>query len=640
LNGGVMQIVGDSSATLVGGSGGLTISPGTTFLTNGDSSLYLSGNIANNGMIQMNSNSSLILNANTTLSGAGAVTLMENSDGSFGANIHGATAGLTLTNASTIQGAGSIGNGDFTVVNSGTVNANVSGLALLLNANSLGGVTNAGLLEATNNGTLQISTVVNNSGGNITANGGAVLSNSAIQGGTLNTMKGGTMGTNPGGVSTLDGATHGALTISSGSTYSNPNASFLVTTGTINNNGTIQVAAGGNNSIFDLAANTTLTGSGKVTLSEGTGFAIIQQEVGGLTLTNSGNTIQGAGVIGNGALTIVNGAGGTILANASGTLFINGTGGLTNNGTLQVNAASKMQVTSPFTNFSGNTLTGGTYNVGGTLEINALGTTGGEIVQNASNIILNGASYSFVDASNKNVLSAFSNNLAPGSFSLENGANFTSAGAFSNEGLMDIGADDLFTVSGTFTQGAGMTEVDGTLTAGSIVVNGGLLEGTGQLNGSLMVNGGVVKPGDSPGEVTVNGSYTTTSSGELLIQIAALNSFDILNVNGQVNLAGTVSFDAMDGFVAAAGESFLFLDYNSLNGSFNTVDLSELNLAPGLTAQVLYGVGNGDQAELLINGPANTGSAPEPSVFFLIGAGLSVLAACGKVKQCGRKSLQ
>jgi hypothetical protein len=33
-------------------------------------------------MIQMNSNSSLILSANATLSGAGAVTLMENGDGS------------------------------------------------------------------------------------------------------------------------------------------------------------------------------------------------------------------------------------------------------------------------------------------------------------------------------------------------------------------------------------------------------------------------------------------------------------------------------------------------------------------------------------------------------------------------------
>jgi len=267
--------------------------------------------------------------------------------------------------------------------------------------------------------------------------------------------------------------------------------------------------------------------------------------------------------------------------------------------------------------------------VAGTLKIDPLGTVGGEIVQNAANIILSGASYSFVDANNRNALSALSTNLSAGSFTLENGANFTTAGAFSNAGMMDIGAGDIFSVDGgasVFTQTAGTTEVDGTLTASSITVGGGLMEGTGQLNGSLTVNGGVVKPGDSPGEVTVNGSYTESSTGELLIQIAGVNSFDILNVNGQANLGGTVSFDAMSGFVAAAGESFLFLDYNSLNGSFNTVDLSGLNLASGLTAQVLYAVGNGNQAELLINGPASS-QTPEPSMFFLFAGGLAALAA-------------
>jgi hypothetical protein len=86
---------------------------------------------------------------------------------------------------------------------------------------------------------LQISTVIDNAGGNITAAGGAVLSNSTIQGGTINTMNGGTMGTNPGSVSTLDGSTNGVLTISAGSTYTNGNASFLQTLGTIANNGNI-----------------------------------------------------------------------------------------------------------------------------------------------------------------------------------------------------------------------------------------------------------------------------------------------------------------------------------------------------------------------------------------------------------------
>ncbi|HTB15059.1 MAG TPA: PEP-CTERM sorting domain-containing protein [Bryobacteraceae bacterium] len=153
------------------------------------------------------------------------------------------------------------------------------------------------------------------------------------------------------------------------------------------------------------------------------------------------------------------------------------------------------------------------------------------------------------------------------------------------------------------------------------------------MNGSLTVNGGTVKPGDSPGELTVNGSFTEPTTGNLMIQIASLASFDILNVEGQANLGGTVSFTALDGFVVAAGETFFFLDYSSLNGTFNTVDLTGLNLPPGLTAEVLYGVGNGDQAELRINGTGGT-AAPEPSMIFLFAAGLGIL---GTVRVLRRK---
>jgi len=88
-------------------------------------------------------NSIIDLNANTTLVG-GTVTMTEITNSGFAAIIQGAVAGLTLTNSGTIQGAGVIGNtGDFTLSNSGTVNANSSGQTLYLNSNTLDGVTNA-----------------------------------------------------------------------------------------------------------------------------------------------------------------------------------------------------------------------------------------------------------------------------------------------------------------------------------------------------------------------------------------------------------------------------------------------------------------------------------------------------------------
>jgi hypothetical protein len=218
------------------------------------------------------------------------------------------------------------------------------------------------------------------------------------------------------------------------------------------------------------------------------------------------------------------------------------------------------------------------------------------------------------------------------SFSILNGRNFTTSGAFADAGMVDIGSTDLFSVNGgssNYTQSAGTTVVDGTLTAGLTSINGGLLEGTGTVNNAL-INGGAVKPGDSPGTLTVNGSYTQTGSGNLLIQIGgtAISQYDILDVTGAANLNGDLTFDAINGFTAAAGNAFFFLDYGSLLNQFSTANISfaGLNLSPGLAAQVLYGQGsNHNEAELLINGTVS--ATPEPSTWLLFAGGFGIFAA-------------
>src|ERR1019366_370907 len=88
-----------------------------------------------------------------------------------------------------------------------------------------GGTTNAGLIEATNNGILQVGgSTVNNAGGNITANGPGAsvlfIGNSRIVGGTLNNNGGAFFGTPTGYYAYLDGSTGaGAVTIHG--TYTN-----------------------------------------------------------------------------------------------------------------------------------------------------------------------------------------------------------------------------------------------------------------------------------------------------------------------------------------------------------------------------------------------------------------------------------
>ena len=631
--GGTLQTLLNSTATL----NGVTISAGSTYKNGNNSDVFVSGTITNNGAIQVNAvanNSILGLNANTTLTGGGTVTLSQTGAGA--AIIQQQVGGVTLTNFNnTIQGAGTIGNGGLAFINqaSGTVNANASGQTLTLNGS--GAFTNTGLLEATNGGTLQISTVINNAGGNITASTGGVLSNSTIQGGTLNTPGILTIGTNSGQTSTLDGTTHGALTISAGSTYVNPNNSDLFVMGNITNNGNIQVAAAANNSILGLNTNTTLNGSGTVTLSQsGVGAAIIQQQAGGLTLTNASNTIQGAGTIGNGGLTLVNGVNGTILANVSGgTLFLNGSGGNTNNGTFQVAAGSLMHVTSGLTNFSGNTLTGGAYNVAGTaghagtLQIDVLGTTGGEIINNAANITLNGPTAQVTDSAGLNALSKLQDNLTAGLFSVTGGQLFSTTANgtnFENDGGLYVDATSSFTTANNYNQGGDFTNDGGTLTAsgGAVNINGGTLFGSGTVVGNVTVApAGTVLPGDLgvTGTLSITGSYTQLGTLDELIAGSAAGQFDVLSITGAAHLGGILDINPPmlpRGFIPPAGSTYTILTSSGLGGStFATVQ--NLTYAGGFFT-VVY-----TPTSVILDANTTVTGTPEPST--LLGAFLPIL---------------
>src|SRR5271169_2426192 len=350
----------------------LQIGAGNTLTSGSNLDLFVYGTqIINNGQFILNggggANDFLGLENNVTLSGAGALTLTV-AGGGGSAYIQQQVGGLTLTNQSTIQGAGIIGNGGLALNNSGTINANSSGQTLLLDGS--GGTTNSGLMEASSGGVLQLDGItVNNAGGNITANSGSTVQlfgSTVIQGGTL-TNSGGTLGTPANNVATLDGSTGaGAVTIN-GTYLSDLNTDTFVA-GTINNNNNFQMNGGGGaNAILGLNTNTTLQGGGTVTLSTaaGGGNAIIQQQVGGLTLTNVNNTIQGAGIIGNGGLALINQA--TINANSSGqTLLLDGSGGITNSNLMEATGGGVLQIQGITVNNAGGQITA---NSGSTVQI-------------------------------------------------------------------------------------------------------------------------------------------------------------------------------------------------------------------------------------------------------------------------------
>ena len=136
--------------------------------------LPLSGTIDNTGTIALNSTGDQtelqIVGDGVTLEGGGKLTLSDSA-----ANIIvGTGPNDTLTNVdNTISGAGQIGSGDgtLTLVNEahGTIDANVAGGTLTLETGTP--ITNNGVLEAMNGGTLQIDDPVTGSGSAIIAGG-------------------------------------------------------------------------------------------------------------------------------------------------------------------------------------------------------------------------------------------------------------------------------------------------------------------------------------------------------------------------------------------------------------------------------------------------------------------------------------
>jgi hypothetical protein len=134
------------------------------------------------------------------------------------------------------------------------------------------------------------------------------------------------------------------VTISSGSTYAAGPGTTTQLNGAIVDDGTFAINGASGNAIVNLGSAVTLSGGGTVTMSSGaSGSAFLRGN--GLTLTNTNDTIQGAGLIGDsGALAINNK--GTINANSSGQSLNLGQGGgvLTNTGTFEATAGGHLFV--------------------------------------------------------------------------------------------------------------------------------------------------------------------------------------------------------------------------------------------------------------------------------------------------------
>jgi hypothetical protein len=206
--------------------------------------------------------------------------------------------------------------------------------------------------------------VVNNSKGLIEAAAGSLVQ---LTGGDLGVdIQGGQLAGQilvvPNGIVELDGGTHGKLTIDGAPpaiTSSLALNSTLVTVtdgaslelaGTIDNQATIQVSSAGDPTSLYIAGTVNLTGAGTVTLSDflSNAIQVAPGAAGPNKLNNVDNTIQGAGIIGDGTgnLSLMNSGGnpttspsGGIFSTGANPLMINTGSAVTNKGLMEANSA-------------------------------------------------------------------------------------------------------------------------------------------------------------------------------------------------------------------------------------------------------------------------------------------------------------
>jgi hypothetical protein len=144
------------------------------------------------------------------------------------------------------------------------------------------------------------------------------------------------------------------------------------------------------------------------------------------------------------------------------------------------------------------------------------------------------------------------------------------SGGFSNAGTVVIGNGAVVSVgTADYTQSGGSTTVDGTLVAANVYLDGGVLNGAGTIQANV-VNAALIEPGDPFGTLTVQGNYTQTATGVLLIQIAGPKQYGQLAVTGSATLDGTLQVSLLDNYVPAAGTSFQILAFADYSGGFAT----------------------------------------------------------------------
>jgi outer membrane autotransporter protein len=491
--------------------------------------------------------------SNTTVTCSGATTNQNAPDG-YG------TGGQANDIVNLVTGASVTG------TNSGLNLGNDNTINLATGASVTGGFN--GIL--TSAGT---TTINNNNGGSITANGNlinavgigqsggsVIVNNTGTISGTTSAAGGSAFGINvtSANVTNIGGNITAATTNAGGGAA----AWGIVANDIVITNNTGNISATGINTGFSLgifALNSLLVSANTGTIS-GTDQGIsVQAGATSVNITNNvGGMIQGTGavsagiVVGTGATVVVNNAG-TILGNLDG---INTQGGgtttITNSGSITGTTRQGIRVNAAaVTNNAGGLVSGVTgifFRPGnGASSVFNAGTitgTGGTAIQFSTGSVGNTLTLAPTSAVNGTVLGAGSDifqlgGTGSGTFNLSTIAAAQQYQGFSTFNKIDAST---WTVTGTgneaWTVQSGNFLVNGTIN-GAVNVTGGLLGGTGTVGTTTIGNGATLSPGSNGiGTLTVNGNLTLQSASLYLVGVTGGTS-GRTTVSGTASIAGT-----------------------------------------------------------------------------------------------------
>ena len=401
------------------------------------------------------------------------------------------------------------------VITNDVVNAN--------NSVTLTGTTEANSTVTVYDGQTAVGSTMANASGAWSYSTGALANGSQVFTATA-TDAAGNIGAASTAVDPIIGALTGTLSGTLSGTNSVANGTTLSITGMVNNTGTIALNAAGSGADLAIVGAATLTGAGKVTLSNNIGN-VIGSNGTTATLTNANNTISGAGTIGDSQLTLNNQS--TINANGSLALVIGtGTNTVTNSGTLEATSTGGLDIDA---------------NVNNSKTIEALGTNAKVVVQGAitntsSGLILASGSGAQVDLSNATISGGTLQTFGSKAF-IETVAGFNAfnGGAISSGSTVEINSSTTLAIGGAVKN------------SGALLVNGGTLDVEGALTGGV-----------------------TDISGAGKMVIATASSENVAFVG---NSAGQVVLDQAPSYT---GQISGF-------GTTQSIDLADINFAGGVT---------------------------------------------------------